>query len=255
MAAAPEFFLQCRPYDGCSYEGATHPLHASDQITVPAARWQELYGAAHDGSARPLFVRLGEPSGNSVVGRLRPAEFGSADEVGAEGLLIPLWMWLQLGAPDEEHWLRMAVVGLPDAGSVTLRPRSVATLEELPGDPVAVLAEALSGAGGGPSWACLNAGAELPLALGAFDVLRVANVEGQEVPAACILNLDVTLELEPALNTPVLRPATPIVREPSPPPVIEPAPTALPAPPATGRRFGAYRPGFIPFSGTGYRLG
>lgn len=244
--AANEFFLQCRPYDG-----ATHELHASDQITVPAARWQELYGAAHDGSARPLFVRLGE---GCVVGRLRPAEFGSADVVGAEELLVPLWMWLQLGAPDEEHWLRMAVVALPDAGSVTLRPRSAATLEELPGDPVATLAEALSGAGGGPSWACLNAGAELPLALGTFDVLRVADVEGQEVGAACILNLDVVLELEPALNTPVLRPATPVQREPSPeqlvPSAVEPAPA-----PATGRRFGPHPTGFIPFSGTGYRLG
>jgi len=249
--AANEFFIQCRPYDG-----ATHELHASDQITVPAARWQELYSAAHDGSGRPLFVRLGDPTSSGVVvGRLRPAEFGSADEVGEEGLLVPLWMWLQLGAPDEEHWLRMAVVALPDAGSVTLRPRSIATLGELPGDPVAVLAEALSGAGGGPSWACLNAGAELPLALGAFDVLRVADVEGQEVGAACILNLDVTLELEPALNTPVLRP-----QEPSPellvPPAIEPAPTAMPPPPpATGRRFGPHPTGFIPFSGTGHRLG
>jgi hypothetical protein len=244
---ATAFFLQCRPY-----EPSTHELHASDQITIAATRWQELY-SGHDGSARPLFVEVREPgdSGSGcVTGRLRPAVFGSTDTVEGDTILIPLWMWLQLGAPGEESWLQARVVGLPDAGSVTLRPRSVATLAELEGDPVALLAAELSGAGGGPSWACLNAGAELPLALGAFDVLRVADVGGREVRAACILNLDVTLELEPALNTPV------VPREPSPelltPPVVEPAPVAPPAPvPAQG---GRYRPGFIPFSGTGYRL-
>lgn len=255
MAAATEFFLQCRPYPS-----PTDELHSSDQITVPARRWEMLYGQHEANMGRPLFVRLGEPTSSGVVvGRLRPAVFGAGDDLGDEELLVPLWMWLQLGAPDEGHWLRMKAVDLPDAGSVTLRPRSIATLGELTGDPVESLAEALSGAGGGPSWACLNAGAELPLAgIGVFDVLRVMNLEGQEVPAACILNLDVELELEPALNTPVLRPATPIVREPSPEllvPPVEPAPVAPPAPAPSGRRFGSYPPGFVPFSGTGYRLG
>jgi len=264
--ASNEQFFRCRCYD----EGSE--LHLSDQITVPGRIWDELYRIAHDGSARPLFVELGgggerseTTGGERVVGRLRPAVFGDrdVDETGSEELvLLPLWMWLQLGAPDPDFWLRMARVDLPDAGAITLRPRRMATLQDLSGanvDPVAVLTEALTGGGGGPSWACLSAGAELPLAVGDFDIVRVEDLLGQAVPAACILNLDVVLELEPALDTPVLRPVTPVMREPSPVPMPEPVVATQsqpPAsqPPASQRRFGAHPRGFVPFSGAGHRL-
>ena len=171
------------------------PFHKSDQVTVPVPIWEELYGS-HEGGERPLFVQLNATE-DGPFARLRPAVgIGLA----ADSCQMPEWMWLLLGAPGPDTWVSLSVSELPDAGSVKLRPRRAATLTAL-AEPLVHLTEELTGGVSGQSWACLSAGAELPLVCGAFDVLEITSIEGYPVPAACILNLDVDLELEPALDS------------------------------------------------------
>ena len=100
-------------------------------------------------------------------------------------------------------------------GSVKLRPRRAAILADLV-EPLVHLTEELTGGVSGQSWACITAGAELPLVCGEFDVLEITSIEGYPVQAACILNLDVDLEIEPALDIPPV--TLPIARVPTPPP-------------------------------------
>jgi hypothetical protein len=178
------------------------PFHKSDQVTVPVPIWEELYGG-HEGGERPVFVQL-NASEDGPFARLRPAV---GVGLSADSCQMPEWMWLLLGAPGpgSDTWVSLTVSELPDAGSVKLRPRRAATLTTL-SEPLVHLTEELTGGVSGQSWACLSAGAELPLVCGAFDVLEITSIEGYPVPAACILNLDVDLELEPALDA---RPATP----------------------------------------------
>lgn len=162
------------------------PLQYSDQVTVPARIWEELH-VGHRGGERPLFVQLDA----GPFARIRPATTG----LSADSCQIPDWIWLQLGAPEPSSWVTLAVVDLPDAGGITLRPRGTDTLAAI-GDPVAYLTAELTGSVTGQSWACLTTGAELPLQCGVFDVVTVLSIEGFPVPAACILNLDVELEIE-----------------------------------------------------------
>ena len=171
------------------------PLHKSDQVTVPVPIWEELYGS-HEGGERPLFVQLNATE-DGPFARLRPAV---GVGLSADSCQIPEWMWLLLGAPEPNTWVSLTVSELPDAGSIKLRPRRAATLAGL-AEPLIHLTEELTGGVSGQSWACLSAGAELPLVCGAFDVLEITSVEGYPVPAACILDLDVDLELEPALDS------------------------------------------------------
>jgi hypothetical protein len=128
---------------------------------------------------------------------------------------MPEWMWLLLGAPGHDSWVSLTVAELPDAGSVKLRPRRAAILADLV-EPLVHLTEELTGGVSGQSWACITAGAELPLVCGEFDVLEITSIEGYPVQAACILNLDVDLELEPALDIPPV--TLPVARVPTPPP-------------------------------------
>jgi len=200
------------------------PLHKSDQVTVPVPIWEELYGS-HEGGERPLFVQLNATE-DGPFARLRPAV---GVGLAADSCQMPEWMWILLGAPGPDTWVSLTVSELPDAGSVTLRPRQAATLAALE-EPLIHLTEELTGGTTGQSWACLSVGAELPLQCGVFDVLEITSVEGYPVPAACILDLDVELELAPALDAPVMRPATP---PPSPPHVLIPSPPNL-APPMGG---------------------
>lgn len=191
------------------YEAGS-PLHRSDQVTVPAAFWEDLH-RDHSGS-RPLFVAVSETAeglydGGGVIGRIRPGARG------AETCLVPDWMWLRLGAPVDDFWCVVAERPIPDAGRITLRPRRAATLAESV-DPLGMLTAALSGAAGGGehSWACLMSGMELPLACGVFDVVEIASIDGFPVAVACILDMDVRLDLLEAMDAapaPAPAPATP----------------------------------------------
>lgn len=214
-------------------------LQRSDQITVPAEIWEQ-FDRDHEGSG-PIFVELG---GSGLVGRLRPAV--PTDALTHDACRIPEWMRVRMGLPEfGEEWIAIEGCQLPAAGTIVLRARKEATLTGS-ADPVAMLTAALSGSGGGPSWACLCTGSELSLACGIFDVMEVRSVEDFPVPAACILDTDVNLELVPAMDhVPVPVPV--------PAPVPAPAATVAPAPPP--RRIPGMPRGFVPFSGQGRRLG
>jgi len=205
-------------------------MNMSDQITVPADLWTALDKDRED-PERPIFVVVGE---TEMVGRLRPAV--PSEGLSGDACRLPDWMW-RLICSSGEQWIGLTVCELPMAGTIVLRARQEASLTQME-DPVAILTAALSGATG-PSWATLTTGAELPLSCGIFDVMEVQSVEGFPVPAACILDCDVNLEIVRALD----RPPTP---PPPPPPPSNPIPS-IPPPQETKK-------GFIPFSGVGRRL-
>jgi hypothetical protein len=186
-------------------------MHMSDQITVHSRLWEDLHRDYY-GGARPLFVEIAEMgSGDSIIGRIRPS--AGAISVSLDTCTLPDWMWLRLGAP-EEMWISLRPTDIPDAGSIRLKPRDSRLLATLD-NPLEALTAALSGSSG-QSWACLNQGVELPLLFGDFDVVEIKSIEGFPVSAACILNLDVDLELE----EPVQRPPTPVIPSFDPPPGV-----------------------------------
>ncbi len=224
-------------------------MHRSDQIAVPARMWRNLYHG-YEGGERPLFVdvQTGADQWRPLVARVRPAGVGELED--EYTCRVPDWMWLHLGAPDFGAWITLTVTTVADVGAVALRPRQ--TLG--PGDdPVALLTAALTGSGGDASWAVLCAGAELPLWCGVFDVVGLRSAGGTEMAAGCILDHDVTLELETAPDT---RPLTP---PPSPLPILLPSvEDVLPTQQGSGMSFPGMatgRRGFIPFGGTGHTLG
>jgi hypothetical protein len=136
----------------------------SDQIQVPLELWEQL-ATSND---TPTFVRIND----SVVGRIVPAEI--------RGCRIPSWMWSLAGEPTE--FVELERVSLPIATSISLKPRDseVTSLEDM--------TAALS------TWSCLSVGAELPLICGIYDIISI-HAAGTEVPAACILDCDVNLDL------------------------------------------------------------
>jgi len=204
-------------------------LHRSDQIMVPAALWREC-DRNHVGNG-PIFIEISQSgSRTGVVGRLRPAV--PTDGLGEDTCRLPTWMTHLVGFDQQEQdWVCITVVERPPtATTIVLRARQEATVTGST-DSVAMLTAELSGSGGGPSWACLSLGMELPLACGTFDVMNL-EPEGANV---CILDCDVNLEFVPALD----RPSEP-ERE-------EMVATATATATATG--------GFVPFSGKGQRLG
>jgi hypothetical protein len=232
-------------------------LNRSDQITVPARTWQNLYHE-HNGGERPLFVdvRSGAEQLQSLVARIRPAA-ATGELEDQHSCLIPDWMWVHLGAPDYGTWLTLEVTTVADVGTVRLQARSAAALATLD-DPVGVLTAALTGSGGA-SWAVLSVGAELPLWCGVFDVVGLRSLGGAEMVAGCILDHDVTLELV-AANATVGRPLTP---PPPPLPILLPS-AAVPPLGSGGMSFpGMERihggsgaaSGFVPFGGTGRTIG
>jgi hypothetical protein len=198
-------------------------MNMSDQITVPADLWTAL----EEEHGLPLFVTLS----SGAVGRLRPAV--PSEELAGDSCRLPEWMYLRSGY-DADSWAELTVCSLPTADTIVLRARQEATLTGS-SDPVAMLTAALSGSDG-LSWACLSAGSELPLTCGVFDVIEIRTADGP-VPAACILDCDVNLEIVRALD----RPPTPV-----PEPIPETVPEPTPKPTHTG---------FVPFSGQGRRLG
>jgi len=249
MAGHDEAVLRLERYP----EGAD--LQRSDQITVPTRTWRNLYHC-HEGGERPLFVDVrtgGEDQWRPLVARIRPAEVGELED--DHSCRVPEWMWIHLGAPEEGSWLTLTMTTIANVETVVLRPRRVASLEG--GDPVAMLTAALTGETDGASWAVLCAGAELPLWCGVFDVVGLRTLGGTDMAAGCILDHDVTLELEPALDTPVVRaPLMPSAVQGSGPETGSGgmsfpgmAAVATPSAPPSGRR------GYIPFGGTGHTLG
>ena len=223
-------------------------LNRSDQITVPVRIWRNLYHE-HDGGERPLFVGVqgGAEQLQRLVARIRPAAVGELED--EHSCLIPDWMWVHLGAPEYGTWLTLEVTTVANVGTLVLRPRSTAVLAALD-DPVAALTAALTGTGGEASWAVLCVGAELPLWCGVFDVVGIRTIGGTEMVAGCILDHDVTLELESAAAAVPTPP-------PSPPAVL------LPDGAGDGIGGGMSFPGmgsssasaFQPFSGAGRTLG
>ena len=228
-------------------EGAD--LHRSDQITVPVRTWRNLYHG-HEGGERPLFVdlRVGADQWRPLVARLRPAGIGELED--DQVCRVPDWMWLHLGAPEEGAWATLLVTTVADVGTVVLRPRVAIGSED---DPVALLTAALTGSAGDSSWAVLCAGAELPLWCGVFDVVGLKTLGGTDMATGCILDHDVTLELE----QPVVQPSTP---PPSPLPSVT-VPSEIAPTQQGGMSFpgmAAVPPptrGYVPFGGTGHTLG
>jgi hypothetical protein len=215
------------------YESNT-ALAKSDQITVPASVWEELDSDA----AGPIYVQVGEEG--TVIGRIIPAT--PSDALAADTCRIPEWMWMRMGAPESETWLALRVTATPPTvDRLVLRAQKEAMLLAL-GDPVQVLTACLSGAGGSPSWSCLTEGMELPLECGSFDVVALHTEDGSSLQHGSILDTDVKLEFVPALDyvepVPVERSSTPVPQIPSP-----------------YRSVAGVPRGFIPFSGTGRRLG
>jgi len=170
-------------------------------------------------------------------------------EVPYDTCRIPDWLWLQLGSPGPEDWISVIPETIPDAKRLVLRAFTERSLTDME-DPVSTLTLALSGADG-PSWSCLNRGAELPLACGNFSIVDILDEEERSVEAACILNVDLELDIVPAADA---RPPTPT---PIPAADARPAtPICAPIPqlPATPTTPSPYRNGFVPFSGVGRRL-
>jgi len=192
-------------------------LNRSDQITVPAEVWA-AFDRDHVGDG-PIFVDVG-----SVVCRLRPAV--PSDGLRGDSCRVPLWVVRRLAPVETETdtWVGLTACQLALAHKLVLRARREADMTESP-DPIAMLTAALSGSTGGPSWACLSVGSELPLSCGTFDVMEIWSAPSVPAPAACFLNCDVNLEFAVALDH------------------VEPESEPL--------RSG----GFVPFSGKGNRLG
>jgi uncharacterized membrane protein YgcG len=230
-------------------------LNRSDQITVPVRIWRNLYHE-HDGGERPLFVGVqgGAEQLQRLVARIRPAGTGELED--EHSCLIPDWMWVHLGAPEYGTWLTLAVTTVANVGTLVLRPRAAGVLAALD-DPVAALTAALTGTGGEASWAVLCVGAELPLWCGVFDVVGMRTLGGSEMVVGCILDHDVTLELEAAVTATAV--TTP---PPSPPAVLLPDGTGdgggsgggMSFPGMGGSSSGGAS-GFQPFSGAGRTLG
>jgi hypothetical protein len=200
-------------------------LQNSDQITVPREVWEQLHHS-HE-AFRPIFVSVGDIS----VGRLCPSVSGDCPH---DSCRIPNWMWDHLGV-EPNQWVLLKPVELPDASTIVLRARQEATLTGSK-DVIAMLTSALSGSDSAPSWACLSAGAELPLPCGIFDIISIMS-GSNTVPAACILDIDVNLELIPALD------AVPVLD-----PIVEEEKEESDGEPVV-------KGGFVPFSGAGRRLG
>jgi hypothetical protein len=175
------------------------------------------------------------------LGRLRPAT--TEDDIGSDSMCVPEWMWVHLGGgptvEEQENglWFTVTRAAPHYVKKLTLRPHRHTSLVSLE-DPVATLAAQIMGAGHG-GWVSLTDGITLDLPCGRFDVLGLADAEGEELHAGSIMDADINLDLRPALD--YVEPVRP--------------PTPAPSPPATFCCDGPKTTGFVPFSGTGYRLG
>jgi hypothetical protein len=138
----------------------------TDQIQVPLAIWEQ-YASSDD---TPTFMQVN----GSAVGRIVPAEIQNACR-------IPAWMWSLCGEPTD--FVELEPVVLPIATSITLKPRIEGVVD------LEIMSAAISA-----SWACLSVGATLQLVCGTYDIISILAAD-TEVPAACILDCDVVLDL------------------------------------------------------------
>jgi hypothetical protein len=220
-------FLCARPHP------LTSPLHQSDQITVPQAVWS-TFDHDHHGSG-PIFVMLD----SHCLGRLRPAT--TEDGVGGDSMCVPEWMWVHLGggptAEEQETglWFTVTRAAPHYVKKLTLRPHQHASLMSLE-NPVATLGSQIMGAGHG-GWVSLTDGITLDLPCGRFDVLGLTDADGEELYSGCIMDVDIDLDLRPALD------------------YVEPPPVRLPPSTCCDPPTPQKTTGFVPFSGAGYRLG
>ena len=221
---------------------ADSEYHQSDQISVAADVWESFHAGWE--SARPLFVRVGLGD-TSAICRLRPST-----ETPYDSCQIPEWLWIQLGAPSPEDWISVCAESIPDAKRLVLRAYVESSLTDME-DPVATLTLALSGAGG-LSWSCLNRGADLPLACGTFSIVDLLDDEERSVGAACILDVDLELDIVPACNATATASASASAVHTSTP--IPSPPLSLPQTQTQTQVRSPYKNGFVPFSGVGRRL-
>jgi hypothetical protein len=224
----------------CTYDATS--LSHGDQILVPSRVWT-AFDEDHEGTG-PIFVSLGD----GVIGRLRPAT--PADHLDEDSCRVPQADWIRLGAPMiGERWITLEPLRLPIVGSITLRARREAYFTAL-ADPVATLSAEISA-----TWACISNGAELTLPCGIFDVMDLHDVSGATIPAGCLLDTDVNLEIVPALDSvPQQRPLTP-----------HPSPFTTPVYGSSSSSNAVDQLSFLPslqqplsdprFPGRGYRLG
>ena len=198
-------------------------LNLSDQISVASDIWESIHAGWE--SERPIFVCVG----TSSYCRVRPDT-----EIPYDTCKIPEWLWLHMGIPGPDEWIPIRPANIPDAKRLVLQAYTERSLTDME-DPVSTLTLALSGAEG-PGWSCLNRGADLPLACGKFSIVDILDNDGITVPAGCILNVDLELDIVPAVDAVA-----------APPPAVRP-PTPIPAPTPP------IKTGFVPFSGVGRRL-
>jgi len=85
----------------------------------------------------------------------------------------------------------------------------------------------------------------LPLSCGIFDIMALQSCEDAPVTSACILNMDLDLELVEALDHVAPPPSVSVAA-----PVVAPAPAPAPA-----RLVSRFAKKFEPFAGVGRRLG
>ena len=141
-------------------------LNMTDQIQVPLAVWEQ-YGTSTD---TPTFMRVN----GCAVGRIVPADI-------YDSCRIPTWMLSLCG---EAAFVELETVTLPTATSITLKPRNPDEQVDLETMSAAISA----------SWASLTVGATLQLVCGTYDIISILAAD-TEVPAACILDCDVDLDL------------------------------------------------------------
>ena len=226
----------------------SHDL-VNDTVMIPADVWTDLEKKRRNSALEPLWIRL-DLQGVAVVGRAVPAT--PSDRLGADMCRMPVWMGQLFGVDDAECasdiWISVEIVVPPVAGRIVLRARRESDVLAMD-DPVSSLTAALMGTANGKGWSCLNAGAELPLACGTFDVMEVWSIDETQVETVSLIDTDVAVEFVPAADH---MPPAPV---PSPVPAPSPSPTPSPAmlyP--TNQKYAGHPKGFIPFSGVGRRL-
>jgi hypothetical protein len=226
------YHLQPRVYD------AEDILQLSDQVSLPIGVWEELMDSHPD--ENPILIEVGE----TVLGRIYPD-----NDLEADTMRLPSWMWSHLGEPTPDMWIPIRMKRASRVGKVVLRARQETTVTGVE-EPIQMLTNALTGSLANPSWACLTMGAELPLACGVFDVIDLKDTSQNPIPYGCILDCDVNLEFIRALDA---EPEPPVV-VPSAPPAMEENDTFPLFPPSIITPNPLSTKKFVPFTGKGHRL-
>jgi len=252
-----EFYLHITVDDDSDSSEGNGSSKGNDTVMIPADIWEQINERRSPTDTNPLWASI-ELNQGSAVGRIMPAL--PHEHLPSDACRIPRWMWRLLGSPkgfDEDMWIRIVPCSLPVAGRIVLRARNEEELLSLE-DPASSLTIALSGGDTGISWSCLNVGAELSMGCGIFDIMELWSVEGEQVVAASVVDVDVGVEFMPALDHVSPLPLPLPLPLPPPPPPAAPLPLPLPPPSATTTKAtiatSTHPKGFVPFSGVGRRL-